>query len=70
MGIITDEVIRNDIAKFEQRIQVARDKLAVLPPTAGTWQARKKLKEKRRILQGEIKHVQGLIRIAEESLST
>jgi hypothetical protein len=70
MLLITDEDIREDIRGFEQRIQDARDKLSALPATAETWQARKKLKEKRKILTDEIKHVRNLIGIGTEALST
>jgi len=68
MLILTNEDIRQDIRRFEQRIQDARDKLSALPETAGTWQARKKLDEKKRILNDEIRHVNKLIDMAREAL--
>jgi hypothetical protein len=70
MLLLTNNDIREDIRGFEKRIQDARDKLAALPGTAGTWQARKNLKEKRRILKSEIAHVKRLIHIATEALET
>lgn len=67
MFLLTDEDIRKDIRGFEKRIQEAKAKLAKLPETVRPWQARKKLKEKRRILTSEIEHVKRLITIAKEA---
>jgi len=66
--ILTNDEIREDIEKFNERIQDAKAKLAALPATAATWQARKSLKEQRHILNSEIEHVKRLIGIAEEAL--
>ena len=70
MGILTNEDIREDIRGFEKRIQDARSKLTALTEKAGNWQDRKKLAEKRRILNDEIRHVSKLIDMAQEALST
>jgi len=70
MLMLTNEDIREDIRGFEKRIQDAKKKLAKLPETAGTWQDRKKLAEKKRILNDEIRHVRKLIDMAQEALST
>jgi hypothetical protein len=43
MKIITDEVIKKDIAGYWQRIQKVKKKLACLPVTADTWKERKRL---------------------------
>lgn len=69
MMILTNEDILQDIENYERRIQAAQDKLAALAPTAGTWQARKKLKEKQYILGSEIRHVNKLIDIARGGLA-
>jgi predicted nucleic acid-binding Zn-ribbon protein len=69
MLVLTDEDIQEDIRGFEQRIQDARGKLSELPETDGTWQAGKKLADKRRVLESEIEHVKRLIGIAEEALT-
>jgi hypothetical protein len=69
VGILTDDDIRKDIKGFEKRIQDAKAKLSELPVTASTWQARKKLKEKRRIFILEIEHVHRLVSMAEEAIA-
>lgn len=69
MLILTDEDILQDIEGFQQRISQAEDKMAALPETANTWQANKKLANKRHILESEIEHVKRLIGIAEEALT-
>jgi len=70
MKLLRDDELQEDIRGFEKRIQDARNKLLKLPvTTAGTWQARKKLKEKRYILTSEIEHVKRLIGTAEEALT-
>ena len=66
--ILTREIIEGDIVGFEARIQAARDKLSELPAAASTYKERKKLMDKRRKLQQEIKHVRGLISMAREAL--
>jgi hypothetical protein len=68
MEIITDKVIKNDIAEFEQRIQAAREKLDALPATAIERKEHKKIKAKRRELKSEITHVKKLIGYAKEAL--
>ena len=59
MQILTDDMILEDIKEFEKRIQKAKGQLSELPETAETWQARKNLKEKRRILTSEIEPSNG-----------
>jgi hypothetical protein len=69
MLILTNEMIRSDLAGYQGRLQAARDRLAELPTAAGTWPEQKKLKEQKRILRDEIKHVRYLMAIATEALS-
>ena len=69
MLLLTNEDILEDIRAFEKRIQDAKAKLSELPETASTWQARKKLKEKRRIFILEIEHVHRLVSMAEEAIA-
>jgi hypothetical protein len=69
MLILTDADILADIIAYEDRIGDAQEKLDALPADADTWKEKKKLKEKRRALGDEIRHVRNLINIAEEALS-
>ena len=66
--IITYDELKKDLEGFYIRLQKARDKLAALPTTTETWQERKKLFEKKRVLLSEIQHVRKLIEIGNESL--
>ncbi len=70
MLILTNDMILEDIRGFEKRIQGAKGQLSKLQETAETWETRKKLKEKRKILTDEIKHVRNLIGIGADALST
>ena len=67
--ILTQEEIKEDIQTFEDSITQARDKLAILPQTAGTWQDRAKLKAQRQALNDDIRHVRQLITYAKEGLN-
>jgi hypothetical protein len=64
---VTDESIRNDIELYQARIQRARDKLDALP-VGKNWQHTKKIMRKRRALNEEVKHLHGLIDLAERGL--
>ena len=65
---LTNDMILDDIAGFQNRIQVAREKLDALPAAVINWKDHKKIKTKRRELESDIKHIRGLISIAEEAL--
>lgn len=65
---LTEDMIRSEIQAFQDRIQAAWETFEKLPVTASTWQGRKKLKAQRRWLEGEVEHVQTLIRYAQEAL--
>ena len=67
---LTDEDILKDIEGFKARINQAKERLAALPATAPDWKGRKKLAEKKRILNDDIRHVRKLIDIAQRALST
>ncbi len=68
---LTDEVILKDIAGFKDRIAVARVKLEKLNGQMPSgWKEKKKLKAKKRDLDGEITHVNSLIGIARTALDT
>lgn len=69
MKLLTDDELKEDLQGFYDRLQDARNKLSELPETAGTWKERKKLAEKKRILNDEIRHVHRLIDIAREALT-
>ena len=67
---LTDEMILNDIAGFEDRIAAARVKLAGLQESSPSgWKERKRLKAKRRELEGEVVHIDNLISIARSALN-
>ncbi len=66
--ILTNDDIRDDIKAFEERIEVARDKLAGLQEGTLLYRENKKREHARRILHNEILHVQNLIHIATEAL--
>ena len=68
MLMLTNDMLLDDIAGFEQRIQAAREKLDALPAAVINWKDHKKIKTKRRELESDIKHIRGLISIAEEAL--
>ena len=65
---LTVEQIEKDIAGFEQRIQIAREKLGELPAGYLPYPEHKKRKKQRRDLQAEIEHVQKMIGYAKEAL--
>ena len=69
MLILTDADILADIIVFEDKIGAVQAKLDALPADAATWKEKKKLKEKRRALEDEIRHVRNMINIAEEALN-
>ncbi len=66
---LTNEMIRSDIAGYEQRIEMAKQKLVELPSWAASWKERKKLQDIKRALEGEVRHVRHLIRHATEALN-
>jgi chromosome segregation ATPase len=66
---LTRKEILNDIEVFKERIRASEEKIAALPQKANEYKERKKLKFKRRALEQEIKHVNGLIAIARGALN-
>jgi len=66
---LTVEQIEKDIAGYEARIQTAQAELAVLPEGYLPFKQHKRREKQRRNLQGEIKHVNILIRYAREGIS-
>lgn len=66
---LTDEMILSDIAGYEQRIEMAKQKLSELPLSAVNWKDRKKIQGTKRELEGEITHIRQIIRYANEALS-
>ena len=68
---LTDRIILADIAIFKARIAAARAKLEKLNEQMPSgWKEKKKLKAKKRDLDGEITHVNSLIGIARTALDT
>lgn len=67
-NIITTEDIKKDIQKFQNRITIAREKLAALPERSSSYKERKKLQTQKRNLRNEIEHCKCLIAIAQEGL--
>ena len=65
---LTIKDIENDIQKFQDRIEAAREKLIALPATEIDWKEHKKIKAKRHELESEISHVRKLIGYAIEAL--
>ncbi len=65
---LTKKDIQQDILGYQERIRTAQQKIAALPKNAPGSQERKRIKYKRRVLEQEISHVKGLIRIAKEAL--
>ncbi len=65
---LTKRDIQQDIEAFEGRIQIAMDKLSVLPSTASTPKERRGIRDRRRALLQEIEHVRALIALASEAL--
>lgn len=61
---ITNEIIREDIEEFQEQIRGLKDKLDALPGAAATYNDRKKLKAKRLGIEADIRHIKGLIRLA------
>ena len=68
MLILTNDMILDDIAEFQNRIQISREKLAALPATAIDWKEHKKIKAKRNEMESEISHIKILIGYAKEAL--
>jgi len=68
LKLIRKEIL-NDIEVFKERIRAAEKKLAALPQKANGYKERKRLKLKRRVLEQEIEHVNGLIVIARGALN-
>ena len=68
MKPLTEADLLNDLAGYIARAILVEDRLAELPIMAPDWKAKKKLEEKRRVLNQEIKHVDNLIKIAQEAL--
>ena len=66
---LTPEDIEQDIENFLTRIEQAKAKLANLPTGYFPYSEHKKREKQRRDLQTEIKHVENLIRIAQEGLN-
>ena len=66
---LTNEMILDDIAGFEQRIETAREKLAELPAGRLPFKEYKIRKRRRRDLESEIEHVKSLIGYATEALN-
>ena len=64
---LTDEMILSDIAGYEQKIEMAKKKMAELPESAVSWLERKKLKDKKRALESDIKHISHIIKYAIEA---
>jgi len=67
--ILTNEMILEDIAEFQSRIQVVRRKLAKLPAGHLPYPEHKKREKQRKDLQAEIEHVQKMIGYAREALN-
>lgn len=67
---LTNDMVWQDIRKFQERIEKANAELDLLPVEAFGWQAQKALNRKRLSLLDEINHVENLIKIAQESLTT
>jgi hypothetical protein len=66
---LTDEIILSDIAGYEKRIILAKEKLAELPSSADGWKERKKLQDTKRALDADIKHIRQMIGYATEALN-
>jgi hypothetical protein len=69
MEILTDAEIKQDILEFKDRISAARQKLADLPAGYLPYPEHKKREKIRRDLEGDIRHVQKMISIAQEALN-
>ena len=67
--VLTREDILRDIAGFEDRIRIAKEKRSALPASASTFEERKKIKNERQRLLNEIQHVNTLIGYPEEALA-
>ena len=66
---LTNEMILSDIAGYKQKIKTAKQKLAELPESTASWKERKKLKDKKQALEGDIKHIRQMIGYATEALN-
>ena len=69
MEILTDQEILEDIQEFKKRITAAREKLSSLPEGHLAYPEKKKREHQRRLLQGEIRHIEKLIGYAAEALN-
>ena len=68
MLMLTNDMLLDDIAGFEQRIQAAREKLDALPTTAIDNKDLVAQTIKKHELESEISHVKKLIGYAKEAL--
>ncbi len=66
---LTNDEIFQDIRAYQARLSEAWRKLGSLPLDAATWAERKKLRTQRQELEADVRHVEGLIRIAREALA-
>ena len=57
----TKQNILNDIEVFNDRIQIAQDKLDALPHCVTGWRVRKRIKMTRQALEKEIEHFKHLV---------
>jgi hypothetical protein len=67
---LTQDIILEEIEEYRKRIRTAQQKLSALFQNAHGPQERRRIKFKRRVLEREVEHVKGLIRIAKEALSS
>ena len=68
--MLTQEIINRDFETWADRLQTAKTKLSKLPTGwLPTYRERKKCKDLQRKYESEIKHVNGLFRIAAEGTS-
>jgi hypothetical protein len=65
---LTNEMILDDIAEFQNRIKSAREILAELPTGYLTYPENKNREKQRRDLEAEIRHVQKMMGYAQEAL--
>ena len=66
---LTVEEIEQDIEAFRARISAAQAKLESLPEGHLAYPEKKKREHQRRLLQGEIRHIEKLIGYAAEALN-
>ncbi|MBC8394273.1 MAG: hypothetical protein H8E17_17105 [Deltaproteobacteria bacterium] len=65
---LTTESILKDIEGYQTRISAAQNKLESLPAGRLPYPQHKRRQKQRRELEGEIQHVENLIRIANEAI--